>query len=107
MGWAIIDLSNAPSVLQLNGDYIRDEHVQARELTDMLNILEDVDVEGGFVFTFVAPTSPYNANPKFDLDMASYSLLKSYVDGYGITYPDMMWEPKESFNVVAEYYSKH
>ena len=25
----------------------------------------------------------------------------------GITYPDMPWEPKESFKAVADYYIKH
>ncbi|MEP7288679.1 MAG: abortive infection protein [Chloroflexota bacterium] len=107
MGWAIIDLSKAPSVLQLNGDYIRDEHLQAHELTDMLDILEAVGVEGAFVFTFVESTSPYNENPKYDLDMASYSLVKTFVDKQGSTYPDMTWEPKESFKAVSAYYAKH
>ncbi len=40
--------------------------------------------------------------------MASYSLVKSYADGkHGTTYPDMTWEPKESFAAVAEYYVNH
>ena len=107
MGWSIIDMSNVPSLLQLNGDYIRDEGLQAREITEMLGILDSVGVEGGFVFTFVAPTSPHNENAKYDLDMAIYSLVKSFANKYGITYPDMTWEPKESFSAVAEYYAKH
>ena len=37
--------------------------------------------------------------------MASSSLVKYYDDGkHGITYPDMTWEPKESFKAVAKYY---
>jgi hypothetical protein len=40
--------------------------------------------------------------------MASTSLVKSYADGKdGATYPDMEWEPKESFRAVAEYYATH
>jgi hypothetical protein len=57
--------------------------------------------------TFVSPTTPYNDNPRFDLDMNSYSLVKSYDHGqHGKTYPDMPWEPKESFHAVADYYAK-
>jgi hypothetical protein len=103
-GWAIVDLQNP---LQLNGDYVRDEGVQARELTDVLHIFDAIGVDGTFVFTFVAPTFPYHENPKYDLDMASYSLVKSYVNTHGTTYPDMPWEPKESFAAVAEYYGNH
>ncbi|HEX6551971.1 MAG TPA: abortive infection protein [Ktedonobacteraceae bacterium] len=103
-GWAIVDPDNP---LQLNGDYVRDEGVQARELTDVLSILDDIGVDGAFVFTFVTPTFPYHEDPKYDLDMASYSLVKSYADKHGVTYPDMPWEPKESFKAVAEYYANH
>src|SRR6266699_2215237 len=103
-GWAIVDFKTMP--LQLNGEYVRDESLQAHELTDVLSILDGVGVEGAFVFTFVSPTSPYNEDSKYDLDMASYSLVKSYADKHGTTYPDMPWEPKESFKAVADYFAK-
>jgi len=103
-GWAIVDFKTMP--LQLNGEYVRDESLQAHELTDVLSILDGVGVEGAFVFTFVSPTSTYNEDPKYDLDMASYSLVKSYADKHGTTYPDMPWEPKESFKAVADYFGK-
>jgi hypothetical protein len=47
-----------------------------------------------------------NENSKFDLDMASYALVKSYANKRGTTYTDMTWEPKESFQAVADYYAK-
>ena len=103
-GWAIVDFKTMP--MQLNGEYVRDESLQAHELTDVLSILDGVGVEGAFVFTFVSPTSPYNEDSKYDLDMASYSLVKSYADKHGTTYPDMPWEPKESFKAVADYFAK-
>jgi hypothetical protein len=125
MGWAIIDLDvarlgNKPP--QLNGAYVRDEAVQAHELTDLLTILDHVGVDGVFLMTFVAPMSPYSDDPRHDLDMASYSLVKSYgnrlgdlaptfpntfwdANRSGTTYPDMPWEPKESFHAVADFYS--
>jgi hypothetical protein len=103
-GWAIVDPQNP---LQLNGDYVRDEGMQAREISDVLRILDGVGIDGAFVFTFVAPTLAYHEEPKYDLDMASYSLVKSYANRHGTTYPDMPWEPKESFAAVAEYYANH
>ncbi len=103
MGWAIVDFDKR---LQLNGDYVRDEGLQAREIVDGLEVFEKVGVEGAFVFTFVAPNLPYNDNPRYDLDMASYSLVKSYAAGQGATYPDLPWEPKESFRSLADYYAR-
>lgn len=104
MGWAIVDPESNP--VQLNGDYVRDEDVQARELTDMLSILDNVGVDSAFVFTFISPLLTYHEDPRYDFDMASYSLVKSYADKHGTTYPDMSWEPKKAFQAVADYFSK-
>jgi len=102
-GFMIIDPKDQR---QLNGDYVRAEGLQAHELTDMLTILEEAGIDSMFVFTFVAPVLTYSENPKLDLDMASYSLVKSYAKEHGRTYPDMTWEPKEAFRAVADYYGK-
>jgi hypothetical protein len=92
---------------RLRGDHVRDEGLQARELTEILGLLDGAGVEGAFIMTFVSPTSPFNEDPRYDLDMASYSLVKSFEGGRrGTTYPDMPWEPKESFRAVADYYAK-
>ncbi|HEX9386354.1 MAG TPA: hypothetical protein VF918_08540 [Anaerolineales bacterium] len=101
-GFMIVDPKNQQ---QLDGDYVRDEGLQARELTDMLTTLESADVDSAFVFTFISPVLTYSENSRFDLDMASYSLVKSYADKRGTTYPDMTWEPKESFHAIADYYA--
>ena len=103
-GFMIVD---AKDQQRLNGDYIRDERLQAHELVDMLQILEGAGVAGAFVFTFAAPALTHNADPRRDLDMASYSLVKSYADQFGATYPEMRWEPKESFRTVANYFASH
>jgi hypothetical protein len=97
-----------PPRMQLKqGNYVRDEGMQARELTDQLGVLDRVGVNGTFIMTFLSPTAPYNDNPRYDLDMNSYSLVKSYAGGrHGTTYPEMPWEPKESFKAVADYYAK-
>lgn len=93
---------------RLKGPYVRDEALQAREIIEPLTIFDEVGVSGAFVYTFVFPNNPYDDTPLYDLDMASYSLVKSYAQRrHGTTYTDMTWEPKESFRAVAEYYAKH
>jgi len=135
------DLIRIPT--RVDGHYVRDEGLQAREVADQLKVLDSAGVDGAFVFTFVAPTSPFNEDPRHDSDLASYSLVKSYaeretleqmtlqsarqgkeilgidldpkvlvrfsgeVGKHGGTYPDMTWEPKESFKAVANYYAEH
>ena len=102
-GWMVVDGNANPP--RLNTDLVRDESVQASEITDMLRIVDSAGAEGAFVYTFTAPTHPYNADPKYDLDMANYSLVKNYVDRMGTTYHHLPWDPKEAFGAVAAYYS--
>lgn len=92
----------------LVGEHIRDEQWQASQLVDNLAVLDGAGVDGAFISQFVSQIDPYSDDPKFDLDMASSSLVK-YYEGKrrGVTYPDMPWEPKEAFKAVAEYYAKH
>ena len=55
----------------------------------------------------ITPGAPVSEHPRYDLDMSALSLVKSYAKGYGATYTDMTWEPKEAFRAVAQYYGKH
>jgi hypothetical protein len=86
----------------------RDESMQARRLIDQLKLLDGAGVDGAFISTFVYPLYPYDDDPKYDLDRESPGLVKSY-DGnrHGTTYPDMAWEPKESFKAVADFYANN
>jgi len=104
LGWAIVNWNTTPP--QLNGTYVRDEVTQANYIADLLNIFEANHVEGAFVFTFVNP-APYNPDPRYDLDMASYGVVKTLPDRKGQTYPDMNWEPKRAFGTLADYYASH
>jgi hypothetical protein len=92
---------------RLNGDYVRDEAMQARELTETLTILDAAGVDGAFVAEFVTAGATFSAKPRYDLDMNAFALVKTYRHGKGTTYPDMNWEPKQSFHAVANYYAAH
>jgi hypothetical protein len=119
-GWEIVDFSELPP--RINGDYTRDEAEQAREVTDLIATFDEGGADGVFVHTFVSPLNPYSQDPAHDLDMASYSLVKSYgnrlgelagmvpqlpwdTGRMGETYPGLPWEPKESFRAVANAYA--
>jgi len=92
----------------LTGEYVRDEARQARKLVEQLGLLDSVGVDGTFVSNFVSQITPYSDEPRYDLDMASSNLVKSFEGGRrGTTYPDMPWEPKESFRAVAQYYARN
>jgi hypothetical protein len=113
MGWDVVDWGKTPP--RLKGEYVYDQGVQAREIIENLRIFDEAGLEGAFVFTFVQPAVDVSdpavmkmlKGLEFDPDIASYSLVRSYADKHGTTYPDMTWEPKESFKAVADYYAAH
>jgi hypothetical protein len=117
----IIDLTADPP--RLDRKYVRDGALQARELTETLAVFDGAGVDGAFVHTFIQPLNAYNADPRFDFDMASHSLVESYgtrIGGLaaqfpgipwdltpsGTAYPGLPWQPKESFHAVASYYDE-
>ena len=110
--WNIVDWEAQPP--RLKGDYVYDQEVQARELTEQLGIIDEAGADGAFVFTFVQPGPEITDDLRkmlpqitFDPDIASYSLVRGLLDQHGATFPDMPWEPKESFKAVADYYASH
>ncbi len=101
-GWAIVNRDITPR--QLRDTFVRDETGQAQYLEELLNLFREEQVDGAFVFTFVMPSYPYSEDPRYDLDMASYSVVKTLVQQSGHTYPNLPWEPKAAFYQVARCY---
>jgi hypothetical protein len=93
---------------RLNGTFERDEAMQARELAETLEELERSGVAGALLSTFATPGAKTDEDPRYDVDMDSMSLVKSLPGGrHGVLYPDMSWEPKESFAAVARHFADH
>lgn len=91
---------------RLKGTFERDEAMQAREIGETLDELERSGVAGALLATFVTPGAFIRQDPRYDLDMDSMSIVKTLPAGrHGTTYPDMTWEPKQSFAVVAQRFS--
>ena len=101
------DDTGAP--LRLNGEYVRDEAGQAAYLRELLEVFDAEGVDSAFVFIFALDGFPHrpDGDPRDDLDLASYGIVKVLEDRHGDTYPDMPWEPKAAFAALAEYYQRH
>ena len=92
--------------VRLNGEYVRDEDGQAACLREYLEIFDAAGVDSAFVFIFALDDHPHrpDGDPRDDLDLASYGIVKVFEDRHGDTYPDMLWEPKAAFTAVGEHY---
>jgi hypothetical protein len=100
MGWAIIDVS--AGLPRLDGDYVRDESEQVRYLEELTSIFADEGVDLAFWFTFAGYDLVYDADPRRDLDMASYGVVKMLPGGPGTGYDGLGWEPKLAFSALAQ-----
>lgn len=103
-GWAVVDRSQSP--YRLNGDFARDEEGQARHLTEMLQIYREEGVDGAFWFTFVMPTYPHREEARFDLDMASYGVVKACDDRRRAADGELPWEPKLAYIAMSNNYEE-
>jgi len=95
--------------VRLDGEYVRDEDGQAAYLRELLEVFDSEHVDSSFVFLFALYDHPHRpgGDPREDLDLASYGIVKVFDDRRGDTYPEMPWEPKAAFAAVAEYYRDH
>lgn len=113
-GWEAVDRSVWPP--RLKGPYVYDQTAQANELSALLQWNEEAGVYGTFVFTFIetgaslltSETEDLLRTLPFDPDLPRYALVKTHLDRRaGIAYPEMRWEPKESFRSVSQFYGSH
>ncbi|MFD7895130.1 hypothetical protein [Streptomyces sp. NPDC059743] len=98
---------NTGAPIRLNGEYARDEAGQATYLRELLEIFDACGVDSTFAFLFALGNFPHrpDGDPRDDLDLASPGIVR-VLDGnrQGDTYPDMPWEPKAAFTVLADHY---
>ncbi|HEX4214320.1 MAG TPA: hypothetical protein VIA06_13465 [Candidatus Dormibacteraeota bacterium] len=92
--------------IRLKGDYVRDEEEQATYLRELLDVFTAEGVDAAFAWTFVCYGMPHRDDPRLDLDMASWGVVKILDQGLGTTYPGMPWEPKAAFTELAGYYRR-
>lgn len=95
--------------LRLHGEYVRDEAGQAAYLCELLEAFDAGGVDSAFVFTFALNDHVHrpDGDPREDLDLASYGIVKVLDGRLGETYPGLPWEPKAAFDALADYYREH
>ena len=112
-GWTVLTRRNAyiasvfstrVGVARLKGDYVRDEAEQATYLRELVDIFNAAGVDSAFWTIFADYTLPHRDDPREDVDIASYGVVKVLEGRLGDTYLDMPWEPKAAFTALADYY---
>ncbi|WP_406057126.1 hypothetical protein OG462_11820 [Streptomyces sp. NBC_01077] len=95
--------------VRLNGEYARDEAGQAASVRELLETFDAAGVDSTFVFVFALHDHVHrpDGDPRDDLDLASYGIVKVFEDRKGDTYPDMEWEPKAAFAAVARHHREN
>ncbi|MEI5101909.1 abortive phage infection protein [Streptomyces sp. PmtG] len=104
MGWNIVDYTKPKP--EIRPGYVRSERAQARYLTQVLNVFEQLDLYAAMVYQFVTPDAPHRRERRYDLDMASYSLTKAIWKTEDAPTARWHWEPKESFHAVARHFAR-
>ncbi|MFE9838335.1 abortive phage infection protein [Streptomyces sp. NPDC005551] len=104
MGWDVVDRTKEPP--QTEAGLVRSERTQAAYLTDVLRVFESMNLYAAHAYTFVTPDAPHRREPRLDLDMASYSIVKTVEDRPGDPASGWHWEPKESFHALAREYGR-
>lgn len=92
--------------LRLKGEYARDEAGQAACVRELLDVFDAEGIDAAFVFVFALEDHVHrpDGDPRDDLDLASYGVVKVFEDRHGDTYPGLPWEPKAAFTAIARHY---
>jgi hypothetical protein len=90
--------------VRISGDHVRDEEEQAGYLRELLAVFETEGVDAAFACTFVCYGLVHRPDPREDLDLASWGVVKVLETGSGTTYPGVPWEPKAAFGALSACY---
>ncbi|WP_407561941.1 abortive phage infection protein [Streptomyces sp. 184] len=105
MGWYKIDYDKKPP--ELKEPLVRSERTQAAYVTDVYDVIASMGLHSAHAFEFVTPeTWHWPGDPLHDLDMVSYSLVKSVQDTPGDPASPWHWEPKEAYHALASRYAR-
>ncbi|MFE0174722.1 abortive phage infection protein [Streptomyces sp. NPDC059002] len=106
MGWhEAVDYTKEPP--EITGGLKRSERAQAAYLLDVFDVFESMDLHAALVYDFVSPDAPHRPDdPRYDLDMASYSLTKTLRKHPADPESPWHWEPKQSFDALARHFAR-
>ena len=101
LGWDIVDYDEDGGGRTLRGEYQRDESEQVRYLQELNQVFTEEGLDLAFWFTFAGYRNTVSADPRHDLDLASYGLVLMLADGPGSGYKGLGWRPRLAFEAMA------
>jgi hypothetical protein len=102
LAWDVLDASGE----RLRGQLVRSERAQARYIVGLLRTFEAAGLDSATVYQFVTPDAPHRREPRSDLDMASYAIVKPIWATRDRPTPRWHWEPKEAFRALAREFAR-
>ncbi|WP_420257894.1 glycoside hydrolase family 113 [Enterobacter intestinihominis] len=85
---------------------LRSEQEQADYAGEQLELLSSAGVDGVFIYVFSFPTYRAGEGAK-DLDMLSFSLVKTFPEDDPRSQQMPPWAPKKAFHRIARFYQTH
>ncbi|MCP3727546.1 hypothetical protein M3I53_31260 [Paraburkholderia sp. CNPSo 3272] len=83
----------------------RSEREQAEYVEEQLELLSGAEVDGVFIYVFSFPSYRFGEGAR-DLDMMSFSLVKTFPDGDPRSNQMPPWAPKAAFHRVADFFQR-
>jgi len=90
-------------IFQNNEVPIRSESEQSEYIKEQIQLLSQTAVDGVFIYVFSFPTYRYGEGLR-DLDMMSFSLVKTYPEDHPKSKNIPPWEPKKAFKTISDMY---
>jgi hypothetical protein len=104
LAWDVVDARGGRE--RIRGHLVRSERAQARYLVDQFDVFATLGLRGATVYQFVTPDAPHRQDPRFDLDLASYGIVKPLWGARDRPTSHWHWEPKAAFRALAERYAR-
>ncbi|RSV89068.1 hypothetical protein EGH55_20395 [Klebsiella aerogenes] len=107
-GFTILEGINPDGSAKFAGDVlpVRSEQEQADYAGEQLELLSNAGVDGVFIYVFSFPSYRAGEGAK-DLDMISFSLVKTFPEDDPRSKQMPPWAPKKAFHRIARFYQTH
>lgn len=108
MGFMVLETTNPDGTGKFADGVVptRSEREQANYVGEVLELLDTAGVDGTFIYVFSAPGYPTGTGAR-DLDLASFSLVKTFAKDDPKANVIPPWAPKEAFQRTAEFYQRY
>ncbi|MER0243530.1 abortive phage infection protein [Streptomyces sp. HSW2009] len=104
MGWTVVDYDAKPP--RIKDGYVRSERTQAAYLSEVFDVFESMDLYAALIYSFASPEMPHVAEREYDLDMASYSIVKTIMHRPDDPHSDWHWEPKAAYHAMSRHFAR-